>query len=107
MEECPICMENLQFNNRKIHTTACKHSFHGMCIKKVKMCPCCRAVLDDSVSKIAKIKDEIKELNAKFISYKRCGKRILKTHKKLARSSALLLKKRKSSNKDFERWGLD
>jgi hypothetical protein len=73
MEECPICMENLQFNNRKIHTTACKHSFHAMCLKKVKggTCPCCRAVLDENKVEIAKIKDDIKSINDDFMEDKR------------------------------------
>ena len=84
MEECPICMENLQFKNRKIHTTACKHSFHAMCFKKVRggTCPCCRAVLDDVDSKIKKIKYEIKELNAHFIEDKRRGKILLSQKRK-------------------------
>jgi hypothetical protein len=102
MEECPICMENLQFKNRKIHTTACKHSFHAMCLKKVKggTCPCCRAVLDDVDSKIAKIKDDIKLINADFKEEKRTGNLILSNNRKKTSLLKNNLKEQKKFLKD-------
>jgi hypothetical protein len=47
MEDCPLCLEGLQGRKRKIHVTACGHSFHGKCFNKVKTneCPCCRGAL--------------------------------------------------------------
>lgn len=47
MDKCSICMENLNFENLKIHTTECNHSFHAMCLKKGRLskCPHCRAVI--------------------------------------------------------------
>ncbi len=101
MEECPICMENLQFKNRKIHTTACKHSFHAMCFKKVKggTCPCCRAVLDENNVKIAKMRDTIKEINQSFIRDKRRGKALISGKKK---QTILLKKKQKEQEKDLK-----
>jgi hypothetical protein len=65
MDECPICMENLKFNNRKIHTTSCNHKFHEMCFKKVKnsACPCCRAVIPQGIAiVISNIKTEIRDV---------------------------------------------
>jgi hypothetical protein len=101
MEECPICMENLKFNNRKIHITACKHSFHAMCLNKVKggTCPCCRAVLDENKKKIAKIKDEIKLINEYFIRDKKRGKELISEKKK---QTILLKKKQKEQEKDLK-----
>jgi hypothetical protein len=101
MEECPICMENLKFNNRKIHTTACKHSFHAMCLNKVKggTCPCCRAVLDENKVKIAKMRDTIKEINQSFIRDKRRGKALISGKKK---QTILLKKKQKEQEKDLK-----
>jgi hypothetical protein len=101
MEECPICMENLKFNNRKIHTTACKHSFHKMCLNKVKggTCPCCRAVLDENKVKIAKMRDTIKEINQDFIRDKRRGKALISGNKK---QTILLKKKQKEQEKDLK-----
>jgi hypothetical protein len=95
-------MENLQFKNRKIHTTACKHSFHAMCFKKVKggTCPCCRAVLDDVDSKIAKIKDDIKLINADFKEEKRTGNLILSNNRKKTSLLKNNLKEQKKFLKD-------
>jgi hypothetical protein len=80
MEECPICMENLKFNNRKIHTTVCNHKFHEMCLKKVKngACPCCRAALPQSLSIIiSNLKTEIRDVKCAFKMNKKIGEDLI------------------------------
>jgi hypothetical protein len=88
MDECPICMENLQFKRRKIHTTACNHKFHTMCFKKVRgvTCPCCRASIIPGVDiVIRKTQGIIKEINAEYVLNKKKGKaEILKLKKELS-----------------------
>jgi hypothetical protein len=73
-----------------------------MCFKKVKggTCPCCRAVLDDSVSKIAKIRDDIKSINAGFILDKRCGNSLLSSNRKKTSLLHNNLKEQKKFLKD-------
>lgn len=77
MDECPICMENLKFNNRKIHTTSCNHKFHEMCFKKVKegACPCCRAIIPQGIAiVISNIKTEIRDVKSALTMNKKMGK---------------------------------
>jgi gluconate kinase len=77
MDECPICMENLKFNNRKIHTTSCNHKFHEMCFKKVKngACPCCRAIIPLGIAiVISNIKTEIRDVKSAFTINKKMRK---------------------------------
>ena len=99
MDECPICMEALKFNNRKIHTTGCNHSFHAMCFKKVKSgaCPCCRAVIPQGISiVIANIKKEIKDVKYALKFNIKLGRKFKSdNHKNLA----MLVKKENEEKK--------
>lgn len=85
-EVCPICIEKLNFRNKKIFTTCCNHQFHEACIEKIKEvletttlpsgeeieetvfpCPCCRTPIDPT------IKQQIKQRRE---SLKRIAKKI-------------------------------
>jgi len=99
MEECPICMENLKFNNRKIHTTICNHKFHEMCFKKVKggTCPCCRAAFPLGITiVISNIKAEIKDLKIIFQRMRKTRKSLISEKKK---TITALVKEEKVQNK--------
>lgn len=66
---CAICLEDLKFNNRKVHTTECNHNFHELCFKKIKAdnCPCCRGmILRNKSSLKCEVKFNIRELKSKF-----------------------------------------
>ena len=47
IDKCPICLENLSYNNRKLFTTECGHTFHMMCFNKLPKatCDCCNALM--------------------------------------------------------------
>ena len=99
MDECPICMENLKFNNRKIHTTDCNHKFHAMCFSKVKggACPCCRAVIPQGISMvISNIKKEIKDVKYALKCDKKLAKDMLSEKYKI---SSTLRKKEEEAKK--------
>jgi hypothetical protein len=47
VEECPICLEEI---NNDIHITTCNHTFHKSCIKKCGiLCPLCRVDITDKL----------------------------------------------------------
>ena len=85
MEDCPICLEALKFNNRKIHVTECNHSFHDMCFKKLKArtCPCCRSAIEQHISSVIVIlKLELKELEKNLKIDKKIAVSVIKDAKK-------------------------
>lgn len=47
IDKCSICLENLSYNNRKLFTTECGHTFHMMCFNKLPKdtCDCCNALM--------------------------------------------------------------
>ena len=63
MEDCPICLESLAFNGRKIHTTECNHKFHVTCFTRMRVstCPCCRAPVALCKSKEKNIIEKLKK----------------------------------------------
>lgn len=63
-EKCGICLENLNFHNRKIHLTECNHRFHLSCFRGIKQlkCPFCRSNIEpDIYQKIKNLKCEIRQ----------------------------------------------
>ena len=85
MEECPICLEALKFNRRKVHVTDCNHSFHEMCFKKLKTrtCPCCRTVIEQNINSLIKnLKLELKELEKDFRNDKKMAASMINDAKK-------------------------
>jgi hypothetical protein len=85
MSDCPICLEALKFNNRKIHVTECNHEFHDMCLKKVKTntCPCCRAVISDISEIISEIRSDLNKIKIEFDNEKNECTICLTTSKKI------------------------
>jgi len=82
-EACAICLDVLNFKNKKIHTTSCGHRFHETCFEKLKntvktvtlptggtvehkilSCPCCRTEIDPTLKqKIKDIRVALKEVS--------------------------------------------
>lgn len=67
-ESCAICLDNLQYRKKTIHTTECGHRFHESCIEKIKKnegelhCPCCRSVIQPLIKQqIENVKNEMKQ----------------------------------------------
>ena len=89
IEVCPICIEKLNFRNKKIFTTCCNHRFHEGCIEKIKEvletttlpsgeeieeyvfpCPCCRKPIDPTIKQQIKTRREsLKRIAKKIRSY--------------------------------------
>jgi len=77
-ECCALCLENLVYNNRKIYTTECGHTFHTMCFNKITSkhldeccscddmkisCPYCRSSVSlEPKNKLAKLRKNFKDM---------------------------------------------
>lgn len=46
-DKCSICLELLSYNNRKIYTTHCGHTFHTICFNQLQKetCNCCNILM--------------------------------------------------------------
>jgi hypothetical protein len=92
---CAICLEVLEFNNRKLHITECNHKFHRICFQKIigNQCPCCRGtIMRDMNSLKYEAKKKMKDLKVQFKKEKKDLNAVMFLSKKKIKQSITYLK---------------